>query len=571
MEHRICHLKNNKELKKWYKYQSIGIVTGMYDALALVLGNADFDGDTVCTFDNQQFIDAVQREFKAGNGRLVIKKELDKKDIKQADTICISDRAALMKVNQTSFKNSIGSVIDRETDLWSCVHVGNEEDKRKIRDYIMTGVIVGSETIDFAKTGEKASFPKEIKDFFKHCKRGHWMRYLPKNRAEAIKEENAIKKALNSGKSEYEIEKLRKFVDHNSNMDRLCRYAEKQVADIDDNYLLKASDNVYKFNYRKCLLRSIPSINRKVYRMVQVLQREYQEISEKYRKESLKSKTNQRVAADKYRWFYDKCRTELLILEPNIDVLIDMLVIIFYGDKKNGAEFLELEKDILWNAFPEEMIARCSERDITTKINFTKLEENHKKNVAYIKAQRKKNENRKKVTITSIEKDSKYKNSYVLITKEDRKVINKLIDKAYDDKLIERKDNVVKLKRVLTMLIYLNRKCVDENGNLQWIKKLNNVPNEITDLTLEKLTAVNHKYMDIAIAIFEKLGAVKSTIFRGGTKIKLLFPYNKGEEWIFTDDYNKAGTMIRDYFRDEKSKITLGLQNEFRENSTKIS
>ena len=75
VEHRICHLRNNREFKKWFKYQTTGIVTGMYDALALVLGNADFDGDTVCAFVNQQFVDAVQMEFKAGNGRLVVKKQ----------------------------------------------------------------------------------------------------------------------------------------------------------------------------------------------------------------------------------------------------------------------------------------------------------------------------------------------------------------------------------------------------------------------------------------------------------------------------------------------------------------
>ena len=545
MEHRICHLRNNRELKKWYKYQTTGIVTGMYDALALVLGNADFDGDTVCTFDNQQFIDAVQREFKAGNGRLVVKRDLTKK-ASGVKPICISDRAELMKVNQMSFKNSIGSVIDRVTDLWSCIH----EDEEKIRSYIMTGVIVGGETIDFAKTGENASFPKEIKDFFKSCKRGYWMRYLAKNRAEAIAEENAIRTAKISGKSEQEIEKIWKFKDYDCNMNRLCHYAEKQIADIDDKYLLKASDYAYEFNYRKCLLRSQPQIKRKVYRMVQVLQKEYCEISENYRKESLKSKSHQRSAANKFRWFYDKCRTELLILEPDINKLIDMLVIIYYGDKKNGAKFMSLEKDILWNAFPDEMIARCSGENITTDIDYAKLEENHRKNVEYAKKQKDKQLNKKKVTIASIDKN--HKDKCVLLTKGDRKYINELVNTAYSNKLIKRKDNVIKIKRVLATLVYLSRKCEGKEGTQSWLKKMNNVPNEITDLTLERLTTVGHKNMDAYIALFDRMGIVQSTIFRGGTKIKVLFPYLEGETWIETDDYNKAGTMIRDYFRYEK-------------------
>lgn len=563
MEHRICQLRNNRELKKWYKYQSTGIVTGMYDALALVIGNADFDGDTVSTFDNQQFIDAVQREFDAGNGRLVVKIDSDKQAT-SVNSVHISDRAALMKVNQMSFKNSIGKVIDRVTDLWSCINT----DEKKVRDYIMIGVIVGGETIDFAKTGENAEFPKEIKDFFKTCKRGYWMRYLAKNRAEAIAEEKAIKTAVNAGKSEQEIEKIRKFKDYDCNMNRLCHYAEKQIADIDDKYLLKASDYVYEFNFRKCLLRSQPSINRKVYRMVQVLQKEYREISEEYRKESLKSKSQQKSAANKFRWFYDKCRTELLILEPDINKLIDMLVIIYYGDKKNGSKFLNLEKDILWNAFPNEMIARCSDKDIATDIDFTKLEERHKKNVEYAKKQKDKRADKKKVIIQSIEYNAQYKDKCVLITKEDRKAINNLIDKAHENKLV-RKDNKVKLKRILAVLLYLSRKCANENGDPQWIKKLNNVPDEITDITLERLTGVNHKYMDAAIALFERMGIIQSTIFRGGTKIKVSFSYHDGEKWINTDDYNKAGTMIRDYFRSENNVSRI--ENEFRENATKIS
>lgn len=557
MEHRICHLRNNRELKKWYKFQSTGIVTGMYDALALVLGNADFDGDTVCCFDNQEFIDAVQREFKAGNGRLVVKKEVNKEDgVQSVKSVCVSDRAALMKINQMSFKNSIGSVIDRVTDLWSCL----QKDEDKIRGYIMTGVIVGGETIDFAKTGENASFPENIKNFFKFCKRGYWMRYLAKNRAEAIAEEKALKKARIAEKSEQEIEKIRKFKDYDCNMNRLCHHAELEIAHID----LRTSE--YEFDYRKCFLRSQPAIKRKVFRRVQVLQKEYRQIAKWYNEETLKSKAHQKSATNKFRWFYEKCRTELLTLEPDINKLLDMLVIIYYGDKRNGSEFLDLEKDILWNAFPDEMIARSSGENIATNIDFSKLEEKHKKNVEYAKKQKNKNANRKKVIINSIQGSTQHKDKCVLLTKEDRKRINSLIDKAYTEKAIKRKDNVVKLKRILTMLVYLSRKCADGNESPQWMKKLNNVPNELTDKTLERLTDVSHKYMDSAIALFEKMGIVESVIYRGGTKIRVLFPYHEGETWIETEDYNKAGTMIRDYFGTNK-----GLGNQFRGNVTKIA
>ena len=294
-----------------------------------------------------------------------------------------------------------------------------------------------------------------------------------------------------------------------------------------------------------------------------------QEIAKKYREESLKSKTHQKAAANKFRWFYDKCRTELLFLEPDMNKIIDMLVVIYYGDKKSGARFLDLEKDILWNAFPDEMIARCTEKNITTNIDFDKLKENHRKNVEYAKKQKERRVNMQKVVIGSIQNNEEYRDKYIILTKEDRKSINDILNKAYMDKMIRRKDNVIKLKRILSILIYLSRKCENEKGAAQWMKKLNNVPNEITDLTLERLTDVSHKYMDTAIALFDKMGILESRIVSGGTKIKILFPHNEGEIWFETEDYNKAGTKIRDYFRCSKGLRIL--ENEFREKHPKIS
>ena len=542
MEHRIGHLRNNRELKKWFKYQTTGIVTGMYDTLALALNGADYDGDTVCTTDNKQLIDAVRREFKAGNGRIVVKKVIDKAPVPEPKKgIQIADRKSLMKVNQMSFKNSIGSVIDRVTDLWSCVNT----DEKRVRDYIMIGVIVGSETIDFAKTGENASFPKEIKNFFKGCKKGYWMRYLLKNQTDANRE----RRALNRASTDREIERVTKFKDYDCNMNRLCRYAEKEIRDINIESIAKMDTVEYKFDYRQWMLRSTPHINRKIYRMVKVLQKEYQEISKTYRDEYINSKTQKEFAVNKFRWFYERCRVELLTLEPDIDRLIDMLVIIYYGDKNSSADFLTLQKDILWNAFPKEMIARCTEKEIDTNIDLDMLEKRHKMNVEYAKRQKEKRADRKKVMINSIENFDEYRNRQVILTKEDRMHINSLLDNEYRKKLV-RKDNVIKLKRILAMLIYLSRKYEDtEKQSLKWIKKLDNVPNEVTDLTLGRLTDVNHKYMEKAIMFFSQMGIVESKIISGGIKFKVLFPHYDGEIWFEGDDYNKAGSMIRDYFR----------------------
>lgn len=550
MEHRIGHLQNNDELRKWFKYQKTGVVTGMYDTLALALNSADFDGDCVLTTNNKHLIKAVKREFRTGNGRLVLKKVINpSEDEKEKKGVLISDRAELMRVNQRSFKNSIGNVINRETDLWSMVHNYDEETVRK---YIMIGVIVGSETIDFAKTGENAFFPEEILEFLSDKKRGYWMRYLPKHMADAVKEEKTVKREKLRKKTEDDIEKVRKFKDYDCNMNRLCHYAEKQITDIDSWNEYKANDTCRIFDHRRQLLRSDPSINKKIYRKIKLLQEEYQSISNIYRKECLKSKAHQRAAANKYRWFYNRCRMELLFLEPDINVLMDMLIKIYYGDMYNGSDFLDLEKDILWNAFPDEMIARCSEKEISVEIDYEKLENYHKKNVEYNKKQKDNRISKKNVTINSIDTKEQYKNHCVIMTTGDRDAVNALIDKAYKEKLVIRKDNAIKLKRILAMLVYLSRKIEDQDRQTpRWLEKRDNAPNEITDRTLEKLTDVSHKYMEAAFVVFENLGVIErneKSVY-GKIKFRVLFGYHDGKPWIETDDYNKAGTMIRDYYR----------------------
>ena len=165
---------------------------------------------------------------------------------------------------------------------------------------------------------------------------------------------------------------------------------------------------------------------------------------------------------------------------------------------------------------------------------------------------RKKNKrvNKKRVIINSIEKSDENRKRCVQITTEDRKIINKIIDDAFLKGHIKNSSNVVGLKRLLAMLTFLNYKCLDKKGNLLWIDKVYNAPDEITDTTLEKLTGFNRKHVDTALALFEKLGIVKTKIYRGGTKIKVLIEYSHGgKQWINTEDYNIAGTNIRSYFR----------------------
>lgn len=250
-----------------------------------------------------------------------------------------------------------------------------------------------------------------------------------------------------------------------------------------------------------------------------------------------------------------------------------MLIIIYYGAKHNGSEFIDLEKDILWNAFPKEMIQRCTGGTVK-EIDFSKIEQRNKKNKRYAKSQKESHTKKRKVVINSLEE---YAEREVVLTTGDRAEINRLVDKAYKAKKICRIDNVIKLKRVLSILIFLSRKCetektecraLKENGHFVkdsnklnikvpvtvfhhiWIKKYNNAPGQLTDTAIEKLTDVNHKIIDTAIKLFEELEVIQTKVCSDGNiEIRVLFHHYDGTEWIKESDYNKAGTRIRDYFR----------------------
>ena len=96
--------------------------------------------------------------------------------------------------------------------------------------------------------------------------------------------------------------------------------------------------------------------------------------------------------------FYEKCRTELLYIVPDIDKLLDMLILIYYT--KRDFRDNQKSKDLLWNAFPEEMIARAKSENINKQVDFEKLSvKHHKNNLAESKKKR-----TGKITIASIDR-----------------------------------------------------------------------------------------------------------------------------------------------------------------------
>lgn len=528
MEHRVCHVSCNDEMKKWYRYQESTIVSSMYDTLALALSGADYDGDTVCTTDCPQIISAVKREMDCGNGRLIIK---DGETGKELKSIMASDVPGLMEVNARGYKNNIGSVIDKVTNLWSLSQLYPE-----CRDSIKIGTIVGAETIDFAKTGENAAFPDEVIQFLKDKKKGYWMKYLKKNLDAAQNETLSMKRAA---AFDVDVEKYKKFVDYDCNMNRLCHLAETKIAEIDRMMVIKSGE---EFDYTT-LLTGNPHVNRDLYRKVQVLQEEYKKLTDGVRGSYKKYDTNEQSNISlRYRMFYEKCRAELLYIIPDLDKLVDMLILMYYAKK----DFKGKSKDLLWNAFSEEMIARAKGENISKQVDFKRVAAKHKKNNE-IESKRSRT---KKIKIASIDK-SDCSDVEVTFYNADRKEIRKLI---MESGITNRSDSHIKYERIFSILLYLNRKkaMIDDKHTLL-IR--NNCPGELSYQTIATLAGVNNDFVEAALMNLKKCGAIDVQIVHGGDlKVDVLwFGKPFGAIWFSTSDYNQAGVRIRDYFRFDKA------------------
>lgn len=432
MEHRICQVATSAEMQKWYKYQECTIVSSMNDTLALALSGADYDGDTVCTTDSLQIINAVKREMESGNGNLIVK---DGESGKELKSVIISDVPGLMEVNARGYKNNIGSVIDKATNLWTLLQLYPE-----CRDYIKIGTIVGAETIDFAKTGENAAFPDEVIQFLKDKKKGYWMKYLKKNLGAAQDEILSLKRAATF---DLDVEKYKKFVDYDCNINRLCHLAEDKITEIDRKMEIKPGE---EFDYTT-LLAGNPHVNRDLYRKIQVLQEEYKKLTDGVRGSYKKYDTNEQSNISlMYRMFYEKCRAELLYVVPDLDKLVDMLILIYYGKK----DFTGKSKDLLWNAFSEEMIIRAKGENISKEVDFKRVAAKHKKNNE-VEGKRSRT---KKITIASIDK-SGCSDADVTFYNADRKEIRKLI---MESGITKRSNSRIKYERIFSVLLYLNRK-----------------------------------------------------------------------------------------------------------------
>lgn len=162
MESRIVKLARGEVLDKWFSYQKTGILISSHSHVPYALGTADFDGDTVATTNNAEFIDAVKtaiegktvtetewemdretnteivteivKKIEAGNGNTIyLENDTEKINGEPDCEVCavrgsgseapfcenMNDIKALMTADLIAFKNNIGTVVNLITKIWN--------------------------------------------------------------------------------------------------------------------------------------------------------------------------------------------------------------------------------------------------------------------------------------------------------------------------------------------------------------------------------------------------------------------------------------------------------------------
>lgn len=352
-------------IRKWFIYQTTGIVTDSYSTIPLALGTADFDGDHIATTNSKEYIKAVNKARKEGKGNTVDIQYVDnthEKDQCEKELPDVTDIKKLMEFDVLAYRNNIGSVIDRVSNLWGIAQT--KENCQKIRKYIEIMDIVGQLTIDAAKTGEFEPIPNDIERFLRANKilKPYFMKYLQKNEQRLKNELDGIENAEFFECGDDVVNNQLKFSNDDVNLNRICHKLEESILDVD----IKVVENEFDIEkFLKIFLTQKPSETSELYinlrdklgELIEESNTIYKQLSDCDYSDESKAKR-----LSHYQYFYINARSELLNIcrlsqEKSINKVLNCIVYMCYREP----EFMDNDsaKNILWNCFEEEMIERA--------------------------------------------------------------------------------------------------------------------------------------------------------------------------------------------------------------------
>lgn len=527
-EWRIGKVVNSNS--KYLKYMTEGVVTSMYDTIALALNSADYDGDKILTISTKELVEQAEEELantitfipmkktKIYNIEKIILDEKYKEYVKlkplynpepkkrrkpkkkiyrttEPKTFRINNMNKVIKTDCIGMSNNIGNVVNKISKLWMLMGEASGEEKKRIYDYIKIMSVMGSLTIDFVKTGVKAPIPKEIEEYLKDVKKPFFMKVKYKDQA---KKENKINKNLKI----LDKESIELFSDNDCTMNRIYHYMQNKLENIDfdkgDNTaigfakLIKSKINIYNESYKQ------------TFQTMMKLKVEYDKISQEkvFDKEFLQDKKTE----NEYKWrmFYSYCRVELLNIcankkyQMNIEQMLEYLIYIHYCDKK----FTENNdsKAILWNVFGEELNQRIKGIDLVSKeIRTGELNKKIKKIKGAVKKQKKKQED-----------------IYIkMFAPKDKKDIKDIEIYQSEIKCIKKEVEGFEKRKMMFVLLVLEKFSAAYTGK-SLVNIYVNKKNTINRTHILKLTGIDKRKYDDTLQMLNKLKFIELGIKKQG-------------------------------------------------------
>ena len=574
METRTATMVSNEEeeryklIKKWFKYQRTGIVTDSYSTIPLALGTADFDGDHIGTTNCEEYIQAVERARKDGNGNTIDVKYVDLTNTEKSENAEIPNVQninKLMEFDALAYQNNIGSVIDRVTNLWGIEQT--EENRKLIQKYIKIMDIVGQLTIDAAKTGEFEPIPEDIELFLKTYKilKPYFMKYLPKNEHKLKAEKDGVENAkfFFEGDTEVINNQLR-FSDSNISLNRICHHMEKKINEI-DNKVLENKFDLKKF--LKIFVTEKPNETSKLY--IQIRKRLIKLAEENFKlyKQLIVDDDNSDESREEwishYRYFYIYARNELLKIcklseEKSVNKVLNCIVYICY--RESDLIDNDAAKNILWNCFEREMIRRAKGNYTDSELDFSTIVSRAEKTKKLKERKLARYQKGKEFHIAELEdKDKVY--SQIVVRDEDVELI---LDTVSDERLAEYNilsKHTEELQKLYAVLMVISKR-METDRQVGKNKKICHIINSLTIhdhrnnglnfsniSKLCKYTEYQRKNLKKRLKELNTLGAISVNRTRTDN-IKFTVNYDKinpeeyGESLVEMSDYKKACTDI---------------------------
>ena len=374
-------IKRYKEIEKWFKYQITGIVTDIYSTIPLACGTADFDGDDIATSNCVEYMNAVKRARREGNGNTIIMKNIDetgeqKKNL-EAD---ITDIEKLMDFDMLAYQNDIGTVIDCVTLLWGIKQ--NEKNKEEIQKYIKIMVVIGMLTIDAAKSGEFEEIPKDITDYIKshNILKPYFMKYLPKNDTKLKNEARAIENAKVAYTDKAVVEKQKLFSEDATNLCRVCKHMEQNLSEIET----RSSENEFDVDsfFKIFIIDEKPNETSPLYRKVKKallkLVNEHKTFCSDIELDFKDKKSDEDSGKNKnshYRCYYAYIKKKILNTGRNTETSFNKILncVIYQCYKEKEFVHGDSAKTILWNCFGEEMVKRARNNFKDSTLDFSEV------------------------------------------------------------------------------------------------------------------------------------------------------------------------------------------------------